>query len=452
MSEPSMRPQRRDVLVLYDHHALATEYVRQHLESIARHSRHRIHYASAVGDQTITCPLENFDAIVIHFSVRIALGWHISPRVAEAVAAFKGAKLLMIQDEYDMPTHACAWIRRLGIQHVFTCTPEQDRHVFYPPHLVPGVSFTRCLTGYLPDELPATPPPAMAERPIWLGYRGRKLPVWYGKLAAEKHEIAVRMAEACASRGIAHDIQSNETDRLTGMRWFEFLGNCRAVLGTESGANVVDHTGSIRNAVESALQEDPSLGDDHVYRRYVQSHDGLVRMNQISPKIFEAVSLGTALVLYEGDYSGLIRPGEHYIALRKDLANLDDVFAKVADPVGLQAMVERARAAIGRKDRFGYGAFIAIIDDAIDAHAPPSQYKQWTYIAVSCETPVAHWGDAPGNYPSSRPLPAPKPAEPAKPYVPVTSGIVRRIWLSVPEGVRAVIAPRIEPIVTRLRR
>jgi hypothetical protein len=37
---------------------------------------------------------------------------------------------------------------------------------------------TRCLTGYLPDELPAIPPPAMAERPIWLGYRGRKLPVW----------------------------------------------------------------------------------------------------------------------------------------------------------------------------------------------------------------------------------------------------------------------------------
>ena len=41
-------------------------------------------------------------------------------------------------------------------------------------------------------------------------------------------------------------------------------------------------------------------------------------MGQISPKMFEAISLGTVLVMFEGKYSNILKPDLHYISLKKD--------------------------------------------------------------------------------------------------------------------------------------
>ena len=60
-------------------------------------------------------------------------------------------------------------------------------------------------------------------------------------------------------------------------------------------------------------------------------------MNQISPRVFEAIALRTALVLFEGEYSGIIAPGVHYIPLKKNLSNLDDVLSLLGDDEYLSA-------------------------------------------------------------------------------------------------------------------
>lgn len=129
-----------DILALYDDRAVSTGFVRQHLDAIRRHSRHRVHFAAATYDAVPGYPLGLFDAVVVHFSVRLAFDWHLSPAYASRLTAFRGAKILIIQDEYDMPLTACAWIRRLGIQTVLTCVPDRDREAFYPAAEVPGVS------------------------------------------------------------------------------------------------------------------------------------------------------------------------------------------------------------------------------------------------------------------------------------------------------------------------
>ena len=53
--------------------------------------------------------------------------------------------------------------------------------------------------------------------------------------------------------------------------------------------------------------------------------DGRLQLFAISPRHLEACATRTCQVLVEGEYSGVLRPGEHYIPVRKDLSNLDDV-------------------------------------------------------------------------------------------------------------------------------
>ena len=45
----------------------------------------------------------------------------------------------------------------------------------------------------------------------------------------------------------------------------------------------------------------------------------------ISLGVLEAVALGTGLILFPGNYSGILRPNEHYLQLQKDFSNLNEV-------------------------------------------------------------------------------------------------------------------------------
>src|SRR5262245_34063356 len=104
---------RLNVLFLYDRHSLFTNTVREHVESFGRVSRHRIQYAHATADGELQSPLDDFDAVILHYSVRLPFD-NISPEYAWALRTFKGLKALFIQDEYDNTWRACKWIEQLG--------------------------------------------------------------------------------------------------------------------------------------------------------------------------------------------------------------------------------------------------------------------------------------------------------------------------------------------------
>ncbi|WWP79995.1 hypothetical protein V5279_01085 [Bradyrhizobium sp. 26S5] len=435
------------ILVLYDPNALATEFVRQHLMAIQRHSRHDVAYAAATFDCKADFPLELFDALVIHFSVRMPFET-MSPSFVELVSRFSGPKVLLIQDEYDMPRKACALIRKLGVDTIFTTVPKPFVEKFYPSAELPNVKFRSCLTGYVPDELPFELATPLAERRLWLAYRGRKLPIWYGQLGFEKSTIAQRMKAECAARNVPHDIEWEEDKRVNGSAWFSFMTDTRAMLGTESGANVLDAWGDIRNAVLAMAKEQPDLSDDELYRRVVAPHENNVSMGQMSPKIFEAIGLKTGLVLFEGSYSDVIRPDEHYIPLRKDYRNLDDVLKRLADVPSLQKMVDRAYRDVILGGAYGYHRFVSDIDEAIEQASTlgPPRERRPTFALVRIDAQQESWSALTPHLPLTAPIELRSP----QPH-PLISGKARDLWLKLPERVRTPLASLFGPPARRIR-
>ena len=85
-------------------------------------------------------------------------------------------------------------------------------------------------------------------------------------------------------------------------------------------------------------------------------------MNQISPKIFEAISLKTVLILYEGNYSGILEPDRHYIMLKKDFSNIEYVFQKIMDNDYLEDMSERTYCDIMDKSELNYRWLVQFVD------------------------------------------------------------------------------------------
>jgi hypothetical protein len=354
-----------NILVLYDDRSTHVGTVAEHLGAFRKYSAHNVYFMPATRQQGFSNDshhspdLSVYDAVVMHYSVRISVEFHLSDDVASAVTAYQGPKLLFIQDEYDNVECARRWMERLYIDSVFTCLPPADIHKMYPKARFPHVEFLPTLTGYVPEDpalenfvLP------MALRTLRLGYRGRKLPHHYGALGNEKHQIGVVLRQVAEARDIPVDIEVEDSRRIYGAAWYRFIGSVRATLGTESGSNVFDIDGGL--AALAAQHRDMPYKE--FAERFLGPHEGLIQMNQISPKIFEAIRLRTALVLFEGNYSGVVRANEHYIPLAKDFSNVDEVLARLEDIQFLEAMTERAYRDVIATGAYSYRCFIEGVD------------------------------------------------------------------------------------------
>src|ERR1700722_1890188 len=88
-----------DIVVLYDPASLHTIATRAHLEAFAAHSRHRVCYAPATFGQPLGFDLHRFDVAIIHYSARVAFAGHLAPQFRAGLRAFRGLKLLFLQDD-----------------------------------------------------------------------------------------------------------------------------------------------------------------------------------------------------------------------------------------------------------------------------------------------------------------------------------------------------------------
>ena len=92
------------------------------------------------------------------------------------------------------------------------------------------------------------------------------------------------------------------------------------------------------------------------------------RFFAIGPRHLEAALTGTAQILVEGEYDGVLEPGRHYLPVRADLSDLGDVLAQTAEPEALQPVATRAYDDICLSGRYSYRRLADTIDAALHEH------------------------------------------------------------------------------------
>jgi SAM-dependent methyltransferase len=358
---------KRRLLVTYSNAVRNVSTSAEYLNSFAQFSDFEVSYLHVTNGAKIDCDLNEFDAVLNNYCARLVWPDVVSADYIDQLKRYRGVKAMTVQDEYDWTNKLCGLIQELGFHLVFTCVPGEFVRIIYPPERFPSTKFVSVLTGYVPDELAQwaeTPP--LRDRPITIGYRGRDIGARYGKLAYEKAEIGRRMKAICAERGVVHDIEIAEDKRIYGDDWYAFIQSCRTMLGTESGSNVFDFDGSLDARYKELTQANGRRPSYEEFLPYTTPHENLIDMGQISARIFEGAALKTPLILFEGHYSGAISPGEHYIELKKDFSNADDVLAQLEDLDALEAMAERTHAHLIASGRYSYRRFVKLVDDTLD--------------------------------------------------------------------------------------
>jgi hypothetical protein len=359
------------ILLLCDNDRRHANTILEHINAFRKFSKHDVYLFNPRGNNFNKCiDLNEFDVVVIHYSLVIISDHYLAPDLREKIRYFKGLKIQFIQDDYRWVDKISEMMRYLGINVLFTLVPKDQISAVWEERL-PGVAKYNTLAGYIPDDIGSFETVPIESRLVDVGYRGRLLPHWLGWLSQEKVWIAQGFLERSAKYGLRCDIAWREEDRIYGRDWYRFISSCKATLGTESGASIADFDGTIEQQVKWYLQVKKYLMNNseadffEVHREVLEPHEGNVMMNVISPRVFEAISLGTALILFPGEYMGIIKPWAHYIPLEKDFSNMAEVVEKLRDTSFLQEMTERAYADVVESNRYSLRTFIEEFDDVV---------------------------------------------------------------------------------------
>ena len=366
-------PRRKlSILLLCDDDKRHANTLLEHIEAFRRYSAHDVRTFNPRSlKRSSILDLGEFDVVIIHYSLCIIADEYLAPDFREKLRRYKGLKIQFIQDDYRWVDRITAMMRYVGIHVLFTLVPTAEIPKVWSEDRLPGVVKINTLAGYVPENEAGVSGCPLERRPIHVGYRGRELPFWIGRLGQEKARIAQGMLARAAGYGLRCDIAWREKDRIYGQAWNRFLSSCRATLGTESGASITDFDGSIERRVKDYLARHPTADFEEVHGEILWEFEDNVRMNVISPRIFEAIALRTALVLFPGEYSRVIHPGEHYMLLRKDFSNMDEVVERLRHIGELKAMTERAYRDVVQSDRYSLRSFIREFDEVVVEYAEP---------------------------------------------------------------------------------
>jgi len=342
--------------------------VTDYLNALKKYSVHKVYEIPMLHHFPSKIDLEKFDIVITHYSLSLGpqIEHYLGKNLIEKLKKYNGLKISFLQDEYrDVRTY---WknLNELGIDILFSCVPTHEISNVYPPREVPNLKVVNVLTGYIPESLTSFKQYPIKNRPIDVGYRTRKTPFWLGRLGYEKVFIADEFKKKSINYNLNINFSTNEGDRLYGNKWVEFVSSCKTIIGVESGASIVDFDGLIEKNVESYIRNNTNVSFEEVFDKFLIPYESNICLNQISPRCFEAAVLKTPMILFEGKYSGILKPHRHYIPLKKDFSNFDYIIKKINDPHGLQKMADIVYEEIALNPKLSYQNFIKKVDKVIN--------------------------------------------------------------------------------------
>jgi len=372
-----------------------------HMYCFRRHGNCRVYYVN-MAYQTLPEYLLRipFNAIIFHTTL-LSFRWNLndferSCRKLESLKNLDTLKIVMPQDEFIQSDALCQFINDFKVDLVYSVLPASEWKKIYRFVDFSKVSFKQILTGYVEEKFAkklCSRGNEAKHRDIDIGYRAWHAPYWLGRQGQKKVEIARNVKEAAKREWMNVDISTNNEDVILGEKWYDFLLNCKTVIGVEGGASVLDHNGKIKQKTEAYIAKNPTASFEEVEKHCFPNLDGYLNGFAISPRHFEACMTYTCQVLLEGEYNGVLKPNLHYIELKEDYSNLSDVLEKIKDNKLRERLTERAYNDVVASGKYFYSTFVNSLLNEINylnCKSPMHSYNLY-YLRNRVEDKLCWW-------------------------------------------------------------
>ena len=372
------RERRKNVLVLYYTRGVypMRDTIRTHLYSLRRYSGHNVYYVNVIFGFPDWIVRDLRIDVVVYHTIFLSMRW--APAIfreftdkTRALDDLRCVKIALPQDEFIHTDMLAEFLGRTRITHVLSAAGPEDWPKIYRKLDRSRVQFRTVLTGYLDEETVRRIERLKArviERTIDIGYRAWRAAFWLGEHGMHKVWVAERFQEAANRRGgLKTDISLRDEDTFHGDDWFEFLLRCRTTVGVEGGSSVIDYDGTIKARVESYLAEHPDADFFAVRAACFPDQDHTLGLVAPSPRHLEACATETCQVLIESPFHGILEAGKHYIPVKPDYSNVDEVLDQIQNEALVRRIAADAYRHVVESGRWTYRGFVdEICKDIID--------------------------------------------------------------------------------------
>jgi hypothetical protein len=230
--------------------------------------------------------------------------------------------VVFIGNEYDILDDKIAFIRQVEAEFVCSQLPlaaaqylyrecEKSRILEMPHALNPEHYFPR-------PEVP---------REVDIGFIGDIYWPFVGD--RERTDLIEWFERAGEARGLRCDIRKTRIDRDA---WSRFLSGCHAIIGAESGTYYLNDRGRLLDRARAYnLFENQQASFEEIFAKFYCGQPREVSGKSVSSRHFEPIGTKTCQILIEGKYNGILEADRHYIAVDKDLANIEDALDRYRD-------------------------------------------------------------------------------------------------------------------------
>ena len=322
-----------------------------------------------------------FDLIILHYSF---LGLKFShPQLlldyGRKIKNLNGYKIAFPQDEYINSFYLNKFFNEAKVDQIFTLfISKKEIEKVYPINETGINKINTVIPGYVFEESLIQEEKILSheEREIDIGYRARKNPFWLGEFSLRKWQIAEEFLKV-KKDNLVFNISTKTEDTFTGKSWHKFIQNSKFFLGVEGGASYLDSDGKTRDKVNRYIEKNPDASYDVIHQLFLTDKNRHINYFTITPRVFEAISFKTCLILMEGYYNGILIPDKHYIPLKKDYSNIDEVFEKMLDKNYVEKIVETAYKEIILSNLYTYKSHVKELLSLINTDLLISKKRQF---------------------------------------------------------------------------
>ncbi len=282
----------------------------------------------------------------------------------------RGRLAVFLGNEYDLMEDKLAFLRSTGAEIVCSQLPLEAAQWVYAE-----CQPTRVLS--LPHALnPRLYAPGLAAaRTVDIGFCGDLYHPFIGD--SERTDLIAYVQQHGAELGLSTEVRLNA--RMGRTAWARFLGRCRGTVGAESGSYYLDCHGRLIRAAKAYCRRTPGATAEEVRARFFRAPTlPYVSGKTISSRHFEPIGTKTCQLLLEGHYNGILRPGEHYIPIKKDLSDVTEAIRAFQDEAERTRIVEQAYAYVMDQHTYAHRvqALVRAVGEdaatpAADAARPP---------------------------------------------------------------------------------
>jgi hypothetical protein len=243
----------------------------------------------------------------------------------------RGTLLVFLGNEYDLMPDKIKFLQATGADYVASQLPLDAGTWLYAP-----ADGTQVLAAPHALNPHAYYPDLSSRRPVDIGFVGNIYPYFIGD--SERTRMIQFFQAGGAALGLSCDIR---TQRMPRSDWAKFLNGCKGIIGAESGTYYLERTDQTKKSVQTYLEAHPRASFDDVYQRFFRDYPSPVSGKAISSRHFEPIGTQTCQILLEGRYNDILVGDEHYLSLKKDFSNIEDVVERFKDEQYRVAMVRR---------------------------------------------------------------------------------------------------------------